>query len=225
MPYVSRNVRQQLLSVRRMYVFFVFLIIFFVSFHQPVAAAVLSRTQARQELGLANEHFTEKDLKAAFRKRSLETHPDKAGGSNEQFIRVSEAYQVLSQTTNSSSDDTTARATANDFFHGNDEERLRQAEDIFFEMFGDLFDDHKVSDTIDNFFRDAPPSFWLRLGKQIVKWIVPKVLTMLESDYSTIQINGVTMTGKEFREMRKARMNRFKLKAKQQAIHPVNEDL
>jgi DnaJ family protein A protein 2 len=38
---------------------------------------------------------TEEELKRAFRRAALETHPDKPGGSNEKFQAVNEAYQVL----------------------------------------------------------------------------------------------------------------------------------
>ena len=39
--------------------------------------------------------ITELDLKKAYRKMSLKSHPDKSGGSNEQFIKVNEAYNEL----------------------------------------------------------------------------------------------------------------------------------
>jgi len=39
--------------------------------------------------------ITEEDLKKAYRKMSLKSHPDKIGGSNEQFIKVNEAYNEL----------------------------------------------------------------------------------------------------------------------------------
>lgn len=38
--------------------------------------------------------ITEKDLKRAYKKMALKTHPDKCG-SNEQFIKVNEAYNEL----------------------------------------------------------------------------------------------------------------------------------
>ena len=39
--------------------------------------------------------ITEEDLRKAYKKMSLKSHPDKRGGSNEQFIKVNEAYQQL----------------------------------------------------------------------------------------------------------------------------------
>ena len=47
-------------------------------------------------LGVGND-FTEKELKKAYRKRALETHPDQNHGSpRDKFRRVNEAYEVLS---------------------------------------------------------------------------------------------------------------------------------
>ena len=54
----------------------------------------MTKSRAMRELGLS-AGYTEKDLKSAYRKRSLETHPDK-GGSNEEFVKVAEAYEFLS---------------------------------------------------------------------------------------------------------------------------------
>ena len=58
------------------------------------AQAAMTRAEAIKELGVPRG-FDEKALKAAYRKRSLEAHPDK-GGSTAEFLRVSEAYEVLS---------------------------------------------------------------------------------------------------------------------------------
>ena len=46
-------------------------------------------------LGLSNNAST-KDIKDAYRKLALEKHPDKAGGSTEEFQKISEAYEMLS---------------------------------------------------------------------------------------------------------------------------------
>ncbi len=56
-------------------------------------AAYMSPREAREELRLSSQ-FDEKELKAAYRARSLETHPDK-GGTAEAFLRVSQAYETL----------------------------------------------------------------------------------------------------------------------------------
>ena len=57
-------------------------------------AAAMTSDEARAELQLPRR-YSEKELKSAYRKRSVETHPDK-GGSTEQFLRVSEVYELLS---------------------------------------------------------------------------------------------------------------------------------
>ena len=57
-------------------------------------AAAMTSGEACAELQLPRR-YSEKQLKSAYRKRSLETHPDK-GGSTAQFLRVSEAYELLS---------------------------------------------------------------------------------------------------------------------------------
>lgn len=57
------------------------------------AAASMTRLEALKELQLPTS-FDEKQLKAAYRARSLATHPDK-GGSAAAFLRVSEAYELL----------------------------------------------------------------------------------------------------------------------------------
>jgi hypothetical protein len=41
------------------------------------------------------EPFTTEDLKKAYRKAAFETHPDRAGGSHERFLRVGAAYELL----------------------------------------------------------------------------------------------------------------------------------
>jgi hypothetical protein len=38
---------------------------------------------------------SDEDIKQAFRTKVLEVHPDKPGGSNEEFIKVREAYECL----------------------------------------------------------------------------------------------------------------------------------
>ena len=57
-------------------------------------AAAMTSDEARAELQIPRR-YSEKELKSAYRKRSVETHPDK-GGTTEQFLRVSKAYELLS---------------------------------------------------------------------------------------------------------------------------------
>ena len=56
--------------------------------------AAMTSDEARAELQIPRR-YSEKELKSAYRKRSVETHPDK-GGTTEQFLRVSKAYELLS---------------------------------------------------------------------------------------------------------------------------------
>lgn len=46
-------------------------------------------------LGL-DEDATEEEIQQAFRKRAQETHPDREGGDKDEFIRVRQAYGILS---------------------------------------------------------------------------------------------------------------------------------
>ena len=184
------------------------------------AADRLTRDQALQELRLTGTHFTQLELKAAYRQRSLETHPDKAGGSNEAFVRVSEAYQVLvsSSSSGKSSSGSTGRTAFSDDM--SDAERVRMAEDMFFDAFGDLFDGDKVGGAIDTFFQGVEPTIWIRLLKGTLKWALPKIVGMIEGDNTIVSLNGVTMTGKEFKELRKRHQNQLKAAKARAALEP-----
>jgi DnaJ family protein A protein 2 len=52
---------------------------------------------------------SEEELKRAFRRAALETHPDKPGGSNEKFQAVNEAYQILGNPQKKAEYDATGR--------------------------------------------------------------------------------------------------------------------
>lgn len=49
--------------------------------------------EARNILGVVSSSSKE-DIKQAFKKKALDTHPDR-GGKNEDFVRVNEAYSIL----------------------------------------------------------------------------------------------------------------------------------
>lgn len=75
---------------------------------------------------------TQDEIKKAFRKKAMESHPDK-GGSEEKFREVSEAYDVLSDDQKRNQYDTTGRVGGQQFGgHG------FNMEDIF-SQFGDFF--------------------------------------------------------------------------------------
>ena len=54
----------------------------------------LKRSNSYEILGIDRD-ADEDEIKKAFRKRALEVHPDKNGGSHEEFIKVREAYECL----------------------------------------------------------------------------------------------------------------------------------
>ncbi len=63
------------------------------SFMTPIER-VSEKSHALSVLGLSN-HCTTDDLRAAFRQRAKETHPDQSMGNAEDFAEVSTAYQFL----------------------------------------------------------------------------------------------------------------------------------
>ncbi|ERG93761.1 J domain-containing protein [Haloquadratum walsbyi] len=61
------------------------------------------QTAAKQEVYEILEiepGVSQEDIKAAYRERARETHPD-TGGSKEEFLEVQEAYDTLSESVNS----------------------------------------------------------------------------------------------------------------------------
>jgi len=193
-----------------------------------VVSAIMSRQEARKELRLPSRGtVNEKELTKAYRTRSLETHPDK-GGSNEAFVRVAEAYDVLSS---SSSDSGSGSGSGSDWSGGEDqaggfasEFAFGKAEDMFFDMFDEWF----TADAADNFIDKQFETYLkqdsnhqsLRLLKQALKmaasFIIPKVMNFLQDDKSVINIdiNGQkqTLSGKDFKAW-KERCERRRKKA------------
>ena len=83
-----------------------------------------------------NKGATEKEIKKAYRKKAKEFHPDKNPGdkaAEENFKKVSEAYEVLSDPQKKQNYDRFGNANPNGGFQG-----FRGAEDIF-SQFGDMF--------------------------------------------------------------------------------------
>ena len=63
------------------------------AFELDVARATMGRVEApawARVLGVAGP-CTEQELRAAFRRRAFETHPDRAGGSHAAFLRTKSA--------------------------------------------------------------------------------------------------------------------------------------
>jgi DnaJ domain len=136
-----------------------------------VSGSTMTRREALRELGLF-PNPTGSELKAAYRKRSLATHPDKPGGSSDAFVRVSQAYDILltSLGSNSATNDDAGPTTTNwwqsdqnydDDTKRMEEELLRYAEEIFISEFQDLLEntdqraDHFVDMLFDQVFRNA----------------------------------------------------------------------
>jgi hypothetical protein len=175
-------------------------ILIFLLFIVSPAMAVMSRSEARKELRLKTPKFTEKELKAAYRTRSLETHPDK-GGSDEEFVKVAEAYEVLSEGGGEAGGGYT-------FTGENGEEgRMRQAEDMFFEMFDEYFNGDAADFFIDKIFAKQPQEVWLmKAWKSSMKWVarlvISKIMSLLEDDTVMINVNGQSMSGADFKAWR-----------------------
>lgn len=181
---------------------------------QITAASAMTRSEAMRELGLSrNNRFTPKELKAAYRKRSLETHPDK-GGSADEFVKVAEAYEEL--LVSGGGEGGGGAAGERKFRHrragggGMSEEemadQMKRAEDMFFDMFDDLFDEDTVGDAVDNLFAQfsggGKQGYGMKMVKAFVKWVAPKLMKLLENEGTTISINGQSMSGPEFKEWR-----------------------
>lgn len=191
---------------------FLFMLLCVCALHYS-AEAIMTRANALRELGLsANKKYSEKEIKNAYRRRSLETHPDK-GGSDEQFVRVAEAYEVLQG----------GSCKAFQFSgEGAFEEKMQQAEDMFFEMFEDYFETGQAVDLfIDKLLgQDSELSWTQRQFKSTIKNIGRGLLQklskfLMESDSLTININGQAMTSADLREWREKMKMRREQKNKQ----------
>ena len=173
-------------------------------------AAAMTSKEACAELQLSRHH-SEKELKSAYRKRSVETHPDK-GGSTEKFLRVSEAYELLSQLASGSGGPGQGRPRPSSFGEGaTQEEMMRRAEEMFDSVLDELmqrFDSAGIDGVVDDLLGQAKGPF---------KWVLKRVLKsgaralasgfgqLMESDGMTIEINGQAMSGREFKEWREHR--------------------
>lgn len=185
--------------------------------------AVMTRSEAIRELGL-KPGFSEKDLKSAYRKRSLETHPDK-GGSDGAFIKVAEAFEVLS----SSGHNNNQQGSSSSFNSMNDEERMQQAEEMFFQAFDEFFDeDGGIDKIIDKLFgssKDLSWGAWIfkSIFKKTAKLALKGLSSALENDNVQININGQTMSGSEFNAWKEKIMKR--MKERKEKVSEAKSDL
>lgn len=78
------------------------------------------RKEYLKVLGL-DENATSEEIKKKYRKLSLKCHPDKEGGSNEEFIKISDAYEKLNsgelKRNNNNNNVNVEHFNASDFFH------------------------------------------------------------------------------------------------------------
>ena len=169
-------------------------------------AATISRAAAMKELSL-RPGFSEKELKGAYRKRSVETHPDK-GGTTEAFLRVSEAYELLASPNGGhKASGGRGSAQAEDL---SEAERMRRAEemlDAVLEELGDLISGG-VDGFVDELFGSASgPLVWVMksLVKRGARAFGGVLTNLMESDGASITINGATMSGSEFKQWREQR--------------------
>ncbi|GAX16995.1 hypothetical protein FisN_5Hh376 [Fistulifera solaris] len=186
----------------------------------------MTRSEALKELGLPpNRKYSEKDIKNAYRKRSLETHPDK-GGSNEQFVRVAEAYEVLQ---GGSSGKPSFQFSGDSGF----EEKMQNAEDMFFEMFEEYLETGQAVDMLIEklFGSDSELSWTQRQFKAAITRIGRSLLQkaakfLMESDSLTININGQAMTSSDLRQWKeKMKMRREQKKAGTARTESPEKDL
>lgn len=185
----------------------------------------MTRAAALKELGLQpNAKYSDKEIKNAYRKRSLETHPDK-GGSSEQFVRVAEAYELLQGGNGKTSFQFSGESGS--------EEKMQQAEDMFFDMFEEYFETGQAVDIlIDKLFgQDSELSWTQRQFKRTITRIGRSLLQkaaafLMESDSLTININGQAMTSADLREWReKMRSRRDQRKSGTARRNTVDKDL
>lgn len=176
----------------------------------------MTRREALKVLGLPQQ-FDEKQLKSAYRSRSMVAHPDK-GGSAEAFLRVSEAYDLLREKQ--------PGATNADFgrdkrFHPkfqegmSAEERARmqaqmeearaeamhRAEEMLYSVFDELLqsEENVLIAFVERAFGPTyNPAKWLlkRSLKSLASMVQPFIAQVMESEGSTVTINGKTMSGK-----------------------------
>lgn len=181
------------------------------------AAARMSRAQAAKELGV-RPGVNEKELKAAYRKRSLQSHPDK-GGSTEEFLRVSEAFEVLSGSGG-------GRGGGNRGGGGrgggaaDQDEAMRRAEEMMDQVMSEMFEMMErvgsggTDDIVESFMGNATgffsPFWWvMKKGvKYIARAAAGAVVDALQGDGVEININGETMSFSDFKEWRDSRRNK-----------------
>ena len=178
------------------------------------AGGVSSSAEAREVLGV-DVGVDGAELKKAYKIAALKAHPDK-GGSQAEFIRVTQAYELLRNGNGGSGDESGGGGGA----HGmNNEEALKYAFEMFEETLGGLdamFDGDLAADMVDKaIWGEEGPSMFGRIWRwallRAVRSAAPALGTMMSNPNARVTINGQTMSGSEFKAMRE------KSKAKREA--------
>jgi hypothetical protein len=175
-------------------------------------ADAMTRTDAQRELRLRGGGHTDRQLKAAYRKRSLETHPDK-GGSTQDFLRVAEAYEVLSGgPAGGQRHEKTAAPT--------EEELMQRAEDMMDEVLEQFVDgfEQNLDGIVDQLFGGGDPSPGLvtsglrRAAKWGAHWFADSALDRVDFSELEIDFGSHKVTGRDaadaWREWRETRRKR-----------------
>eukprot|EP00746_Dinoflagellata_sp_MGD_P022660 gnl/MRDRNA2_/MRDRNA2_153031_c0_seq1.p1 gnl/MRDRNA2_/MRDRNA2_153031_c0~~gnl/MRDRNA2_/MRDRNA2_153031_c0_seq1.p1 ORF type:complete len:209 (-),score=51.20 gnl/MRDRNA2_/MRDRNA2_153031_c0_seq1:132-758(-) len=146
----------------------------------PCCVAGMTSMEARKELQLPDT-YSEKELRSAYRKRAAETHPDK-GGSTAEFLKVSEAYELLSSMKS-------GKHKSSFGMGKNEEELMRHAEMMFDFVMNELGED--LDTEVDNFneliMDDINDSIEEYLGETGWKqWIVKGMVKFLSNGFFSV---------------------------------------
>lgn len=148
-----------------------------------------------------NRDATEAEIKKAYRRASMQAHPDK-GGSKEAFIAVSEAYQVLSDPGKRREYDRTGSAPK-----GHRTQSFDEAEAMLKKFLDELeeiiSDEGKLDSSIDSVLSqvgnaDTADQSWMEWGmksaaKKGLKWLAPAFLQGVKDGNIDIKFNGQEM--------------------------------
>ena len=181
---------------------------------------VTSSAEARTILGV-EAGVEAADLKKAYKVAALKAHPDK-GGSQAEFIRVTQAYELLKGGGGGGGGGGNGGGGGGGGGTAgmNNEEALKYAFEMFEETLGGLdamFDGDLAADMVDKAIWGEEGAGWgfgavMRWGLlKAVRTAAPALGTMMSDPNARVTINGQTMSGSEFKQMRE------KSKAKREA--------
>eukprot|EP01062_Namystynia_karyoxenos_P004674 TRINITY_DN11664_c0_g1_i2.p2 TRINITY_DN11664_c0_g1~~TRINITY_DN11664_c0_g1_i2.p2 ORF type:complete len:231 (+),score=36.62 TRINITY_DN11664_c0_g1_i2:73-693(+) len=147
----------------------------------------------------------QRDIRKAYRKRSMEAHPDK-GGSKEEFIAVTEAYQLLSDPDKRAFFDRT-----NTVPDGHRKPTFEDAEE-FLKNVEELIQSNEKIDELLSQFGNANPADqgWMEWGlkkmaRSSIKWLGAKFVDGVRDGTIDVQVNGQPLGRTKARPQREAR--------------------